>query len=189
MANPALMTALGALGAGFSEYGKQKLLNEQIARENARTAFEQNLATSAERRASEAALRNQQLSAIEIALKGGTPGGQGPLSLPFGDTRFSFDSELSMTPAQKLERDKSLIRQAYPNLNDAQVELIARGRLTIPNVIPRPRSPNPATPAPTRTPTLFEQMQKQFGGGPASLTEAVGQSGGSTSGPFGSTRR
>jgi hypothetical protein len=126
MANTALMTALGALGAGFSEYGNQRRINEQLAREQADRDFQRQQLLNAQARADDATRRQNERDVLDAILGGLRPaGGTGPVSL--AGRQFNIPNVL--TPEEKIAERVSRFMAAYPTLNRYQAELLARGEM------------------------------------------------------------
>ena len=133
MANPALMTALGTLGAGFSAYGKAQQERDALARMMEQQQFERGRLTLADRLQNEAtqrAITQQNLDntrrterdILDAILGGLRPAAQG---VSIGGQTFG----MPRTREEQIAELKRLYKTAYPQLNDSQAELLARGNL------------------------------------------------------------
>lgn len=166
MANPGLLTALGTLGAGLSTYGQVRREKDALARALEEQAFQRDrLAREEQRlvadRAAADAERNRMTQRqtsrdiLDAILGGLRP--QGMQSMQIGGQRFELPEVL--TENERINQRKLLFKAAYPQLNDAQAELLARqamrpGEAIVdPGVAPRPR---------TTTTTLPTNPMDQF---------------------------
>lgn len=165
MRNPGLMTALGTLGAGFSAYGQEQerragLQRQQEALDRAleeqryqrsRQEMEDKLRQDAINRAIEQQdfdrTRTSQRDVLEAILGGLRPqGGAEPLTI--GGRAFEVPNIL--TPDEQVQARKRRFMIAYPNISEAQAELMARGEMRPGEVLIDPGTARPGNP---RTPT------------------------------------
>jgi hypothetical protein len=173
MANTALMTALGALGTGLSTYGRVKQEREALGRETEATRLERERLNRAETRAIESENANRQRQAardiLDAVLGGFRPAGMS--SMTIGGQQFQLPEVV--TSEEKIRQTAARFKLAYPQLNDAQAELLARREMTPgqmlvdPGTIYRgPRTTRTTTPPATSRPT---QWSLNFGNNPLGL--------------------
>lgn len=156
MANPGLLTALGSLGAGLSTYGRVQKEREALNRaleerdyERARLGRMESIAAADRQRAidlqNQATERQKNRDILDAILGGLRPAGASGLSI--GGQQFQLPEVL--TENERINQNKSLIKTAYPKLNDAQAELVARQIFKPGDVIV-----DPGTASGTRTTTF-----------------------------------
>lgn len=136
MANPGLLTALGALGTGLSTYGQVRREKDALARaleerdyERSRLSRMESIAAQDRQRAiqmQDAAAKRQAARDILDAVMGGLRP-QGMQSLELGGQRFELPEVL--TPNEQIAARARRFRIAYPKLSPAQAELLARGEM------------------------------------------------------------
>lgn len=157
MANPGLLTALGSLGAGLSTYGRVQKEREALNRaleerdyERARLGRMESIAAADRQRAidlqNQATERQKNRDILDAILGGLRPAGAAGLSI--GGQQFQLPEVL--TENERINQRKSLFKTAFPQLNDAQADLLARGALRPGEVIVDPGT----VPPPRRTPTF-----------------------------------
>ena len=155
MANPGLLTALGALGTGLSTYGQVRREKDALARALEEQTFQrERLAREEQRliadRAAADAERNRMTQRqasrdiLDAILGGLRP--QGMQSLELGGQRFELPEVL--TPNEQIAARARRFKLAYPQLNDAQAELLARQEMR-----PGEAIIDPGTASQTRTTT------------------------------------
>lgn len=155
MANPGLLTALGALGTGLSTYGQVRREKDALARaleerdyERSRLSRMESIAAQDRQRAiqmQDAAAKRQAARDILDAVMGGLRP-QGMQSLELGGQQFQLPEVL--TPNEQIAARARRYKLAFPQLNEAQAELLARQELRPGEVIV-----DPGTARPPRTTT------------------------------------
>ena len=173
MANPALLTALGTIGAGLSQYGETKRQRDTLAREmealgytRSRQARLDALAEADRAReiaAQEYAKNRQRDLDVLNALGSGLRPAGGLSSLTLGGQQFELPKIL--TPEEQVTDRTNRLLGAYPRLTRPQADAIARGLVRIGDVLP-----DPGTMRPQRQVSLFDNP---FSNGPRSLTETL----------------
>lgn len=152
--NPNLLTALGTLGAGFSAYGQEKQRRDALSRALEEQQFERGRLQEQDRLRREAIerdiqeaeynrTRQGQRDVLDAIMGGLRPqGGAGPLTIG-GQT---FELPQTVTPEEKISQNARRWKIAFPQLTDAQADLIARGLLRPGEVLidPGTRSNRPA---------------------------------------------
>jgi hypothetical protein len=126
MVNPALMTALGTLGAGFSAYGRAQQERDALKRAMEQQEFERGRLALADRRAiAQQNLENTRRTERDIldAILGGLrPAEQG---VSIGGQTFG----MPRTREDEIAERRRRFMVAYPNISEAQAELLARGEM------------------------------------------------------------
>jgi hypothetical protein len=156
MANPALMTALGTLGAGFSAYGRAQQERDALKRAMEQQEFERGrlaMADKLQNEATQRAITQQNLEntrrterdILDAILGGLRPAEQG---VSIGGQTFG----MPRTREDEIADRKRRFKLAYPNISDAQAELLARGDMKPGEIL---IDPGTARPGSTRRPTTM----------------------------------
>ena len=163
MANPALMTALGTLGAGFSAYGKAQQERDALARMMEQQQFERGrlaLADKLQAEATNRAVAQQELEntrrkerdILDAILGGLRPAEQG---VSIGGQTFG----MPRTREEEIADRKRRFKIAYPNISDAQADLLARGEMRPGEVLIDPGTDRPGS---KRTTTMTTPVTRSL---------------------------
>jgi hypothetical protein len=137
MANFDLLSALGTLGAGFSAYGQERQRKDALSRALDEQQFERGRLMEQDRmrreaverdieQAEQSRTRQSERDVLDAILGGLRPqGGSSPLTIG-GRT---FEAPSILTPEEKISQGARRWKTAFPQLTDAQADLIARGVL------------------------------------------------------------
>ena len=154
MANPALMTALGTIGAGLSQYGRTQREREALAREQEALDYTRNRQGMLDRLMQEdrnrqieesnlARTRQTERDVLDAILGGLRPSGQmGPLKIG----GRAFDMPEVLTKEEQIQARARRFKTAYPYISNAQADLLARAEMDPGEVIIDPgtrRQPKP----------------------------------------------